>query len=144
MNRFQQCLLPGPKHPIRIRYVVMSIPILYRSSFSTFPSFLNPRAHSAHNTWTTLWNFRSFSSKMQYSFTLSTITQQWKFSYRMFTYILTEISFSSWMYPKFRKTFSIGGFAPPESHSTSTQTHEPRWARPKTDHQPLTNFIESF
>ena len=45
---------------------------------------------------------------------------------------------------KKKKTFSIGGFAPPESLSTSTPTHEPRWARPKTDHQALTNFIESF
>ena len=28
--------------------------VMYRSSFRTFPSFLNPRAHSAHNTWATL------------------------------------------------------------------------------------------
>ena len=65
---------------------------MYRSSFRTFPSFLNPRAHSAH-TWTTLWSFRSFSSKTQSSFILSTITEQWKFSYRIFTYIQNEISF---------------------------------------------------
>ena len=34
--------------------------VMYRSSFRTFPSFLNPREHSAHNTWTTFWSFRSF------------------------------------------------------------------------------------
>ena len=71
--------------------------VMYRSSFHTFPSFLNPRAHSAHNTWTTLWSSRSFSRKTQSSFILSTITEQWKFSYRIFTYIQNEISF--WMYP---------------------------------------------
>ena len=62
----------------------------YRSSFRTFLSFINPRAHSAHNTWTTLWNFRSFSSKTQSSFIVSTITKRWKFSYRMFTYIQND------------------------------------------------------
>ena len=67
--------------------------VMYRSSFRTFPSFLNPRAHSAHNTWTTLWSFRSFSSKTHSSFILSTITEEWKFSYRIFTYIQNEISF---------------------------------------------------
>ena len=46
--------------------------VMYRSSFRTFPSFLNPRAHSAHNTWTTIWSFRSFPSKTQCSFKLST------------------------------------------------------------------------
>ena len=58
--------------------------VMYRSSFRTFPSFLNPRAHSAHSTWTTLWSFRGFSSKTQPSFIISTITEQWKFSYRFF------------------------------------------------------------
>ena len=67
--------------------------VMYRSSFRTFPSFLNPREYSAHNTWTTLWSFRSFSSKPQSSFILSTITEQWKFSYRIFTYVKKEISF---------------------------------------------------
>ena len=60
---------------------------MHRSSFRTFQSFLNPRAHSAHNMWTTLWSFRRFSSKTQTSFILSTITEQWKFSYGIFTYI---------------------------------------------------------
>ena len=37
MNRFQQCLskctpYPGPKRPIRIRYAVMSVPILELSA----------------------------------------------------------------------------------------------------------------
>ena len=71
--------------------------VMYRSSFRTLPSFFNPRAHSSHNTWTTLWNFRSFLSKTESSFILSAITEQWKFSYRMFVYIQNEISF--WMYP---------------------------------------------
>ena len=53
--------------------------VMYRSSFRTFPSFLIPRAHSAHNMLTTLWSFRSFSSKPQSSFILSTKTEQWKF-----------------------------------------------------------------
>ena len=57
------------------------------------PCSLNSRAYSAHSTWTTLWSFRSFLSKPQSSFILSTITEQWKFSYRMFTYIQNEISF---------------------------------------------------
>ena len=52
---------------------------MYRSTFRTFPSFLNPRAHSAHYKWATLWSFRGFSSKTQSSFILSTITEQWKF-----------------------------------------------------------------
>ena len=56
-------------------------------------SILNPRAHSAHTTWTILWSFRRFSSKTQSSFILSAITEQWKFSYRIFTYIQNEISF---------------------------------------------------
>ena len=47
--------------------------VMYRSSFRTYPSFLNPRAHSAHNTWTTLWSFRSFSSGTPSSYILSTI-----------------------------------------------------------------------
>ena len=34
--------------------------VMYRSSFRTFPSFLNPRAHSAHNMWATFWSFRDF------------------------------------------------------------------------------------
>ena len=63
-----------------------------------FPSFLNPRAHSAFNTWATLWSFRGFSSKTQSSFILSTITEQWKFSYRIFTYIQNEI-YPFWMDP---------------------------------------------
>ena len=63
---------------------------MYRPSFRTFPSFLNPRVHSAHNTWATLWNFHSFSSKTQSSFILSTTTEQWKFLYRILTYILLE------------------------------------------------------
>ena len=71
---------------------------MYRSSFRTFPSFLNPRAHSAHNTWATLWSFRGFSSKTQSSFILSTITEQWKFSYRIFTDIQNEI-YPFWMDP---------------------------------------------
>ena len=71
---------------------------MYRSSFRTFLSFLNPRAHSAHNTWATLWSFRGFSSKPQASFILSTITEQWKFSYRIFTYIQNEI-YPFWMDP---------------------------------------------
>ena len=37
--------------------------VMYRSSFRTFPSFLNSRAHSAHNTWTTLWSFVVFQAK---------------------------------------------------------------------------------
>ena len=72
--------------------------VMYRSSFRTFPSFLNPRAHSAHNTWANLWSFRGFSSKTQSSFILSTITEQWKFSYRIFTYIQNEI-YPFWMDP---------------------------------------------
>ena len=71
---------------------------MYRSTFRTFPSFLNPRAHSAHYTWATLWSFRGFSSKTQSSFILSTITEQWKFSYRIFTYIQNEI-YPFWMDP---------------------------------------------
>ena len=71
---------------------------MYRSSFRTFPFFLNPRAHSAHNTWTNLWSFRGFSSKTQSSFILSTITEQWKFSHRIFTYIQNEI-YPFWMDP---------------------------------------------
>ena len=67
--------------------------VMYRSNFRTFPSFLNPRAHSAHYTWTTLWSFRNFSNETQSSFILSTITEQWKFSYRIFTYIRNELSF---------------------------------------------------
>ena len=69
-----------------------------RSRFRTFPSFLNPRAHSAHNTWATLWSFCDFSSKTQSSFILSTITEQWKFSYRIFTGIQNEI-YPFWMDP---------------------------------------------
>ena len=45
---------------------------MYRSSFRTFPSYLNSRANSTHNTWTTVWSFRRFSSKTQSSFILST------------------------------------------------------------------------
>ena len=71
---------------------------MYRSTFCTFPSFLNPRAPSAHCTWATLWSFRGFSSKTQSSFILSTITEQWKFSYRIFTYIQNEI-YPYWMDP---------------------------------------------
>ena len=71
---------------------------MYRSSFRTFPSFLNPRAYSAHNMWATLWSFRDFSSKTQSSFILSTITEQWKFSYRIFTDIQNEI-YPFWMDP---------------------------------------------
>ena len=71
---------------------------MYRSSFRTFPSFLNPRAHSAHNTWATLWNFHVFSSKTQSSFILSTTTEQWKFSYRILTYIQNEM-YPFWMDP---------------------------------------------
>ena len=71
---------------------------MYRSSFRTFPSFLNPRAYSAHNTWANLWSFRGFSSKTQSSFIFSTITEQWKFSYRIFTYIQNEI-YPFWMDP---------------------------------------------
>ena len=71
---------------------------MYRSSFRTFPSFLNLRAHSAYNTRATLWSFRGFSSKTQSSFILSTITEQWKFSYRIFTYIQNEI-YPFWMDP---------------------------------------------
>ena len=89
MNRFQQCLskctpcldqnVPDINTHTGIEHCIM-----YRSSFRTFPFFLNPRAHNAHNTWTTLWSFRSFSSKTQSSFILSTITEQWKFSYQIF------------------------------------------------------------
>ena len=71
---------------------------MYRSSFRTFPSFLNTRAHSAHNTWATLWSFRDFSSKTHSSFILSTITEQWKFSYRIFIDIQNEI-YPFWMDP---------------------------------------------
>ena len=71
---------------------------MYRSSFRTFQSFLNPRAYSAHNTWASLWSFRGFSSKTQSSFILSTITEQWKFSYRIFTDIQNEI-YPFWMDP---------------------------------------------
>ena len=71
---------------------------MYRSTFRTFPSFLNPWAHSAHYTWATLWSFRGFSSKTQSSFILSTITEQWKFSYRIYTYIQNEI-YPFWMDP---------------------------------------------
>ena len=71
---------------------------MYRSSFRTFPSFLNPRAHSAHNTWANLWSFRGFSSKTQSSFILSTLTEQWKFSYRIFTSIQNKI-YPFWMDP---------------------------------------------
>ena len=71
---------------------------MYRSSFRTFPSFLNPRAYSAHNMWATLWSFRDFSSKTQSSFILSTITEKWKFSYRIFTDIQNEI-YPFWMDP---------------------------------------------
>ena len=61
--------------------------VMYCSSVCTFSSFLSPRAYSTHNTSTTIWSFRSFSSKTQSSFSLSTITEQWKFPYRIFTYI---------------------------------------------------------
>ena len=67
--------------------------VMCRSSFRNFPSFLDARAHSAHNTWATLWSVRSFSSKTQSSFILSTITEEWKFSYRIFTYIQNETFF---------------------------------------------------
>ena len=84
--------------------------VMYRSSFRTVPSFLNPRAntseysahntwtYSVHNTWTTLWSFRSFSSKTQSSFILSTtITEQWKFSYRILH--ISKTIYPFWMYP---------------------------------------------
>ena len=108
MNRFQQCgNVPPAWTEMSNSYSVcrdvnthtgIERCVMYLSSFRTFPSFFiiiffNPRAHSAHNTWTTLWSFRSFSSKMQSSSILSTITIQWKFSYRIFTYIQNEISF---------------------------------------------------
>ena len=75
---------------------------MYRSSFRTFPSFLNPRAHSAHNTWTTFWSFRSFSSKTQSSFILSTITEQWKYETKSFHTEFLHISkmkYPFWIYP---------------------------------------------
>ena len=105
MNRFQQCL--SKCTPCLDRNVLwcdvnthnrIGRCVMYGSSFRTFPSFLNPRAHSAHNTWATLWSFRGFSSKTQSSFILSTITEQWKFSYRIFTDIQNEI-YPFWMDP---------------------------------------------
>ena len=56
MIRFQQCPLPGPKRPIRIRYVVMSIPILELSAVLCtvqVPVLFRPfqfRGHIAHTT----------------------------------------------------------------------------------------------
>ena len=75
--------------------------VMNRSSFRTFPSFLNPRAYSAHNTWTTIC-FRSFSSKTQSSFILSTINEQWKYETKSFhTEFLhiSETQYPFWMYP---------------------------------------------
>ena len=65
MTRFQQCLskctrcLPGPKRPIRIWYVVMSISIMELTAvlctvqaFVLFRPFFNPiiRGHIAHTS----------------------------------------------------------------------------------------------
>ena len=87
MNRFQQCLskCTTPPPPALTKtsclYAVcrdvnthtgIERCVMYRSSFRTFPSYLNSRAHSTLNTWTTLWSFRRFSSKTQSSFILST------------------------------------------------------------------------
>ena len=109
MNRFQQCLSKCTAMPAwtetSYSYSVcrdvnthngIERCVMYLSSFRTFPTFLNPTAHSAYNTWATLWSFRGFSSKTQSSFILSTITEQWKFSYRIFTYIQNEI-YPFWM-----------------------------------------------
>ena len=95
--------LSGPKRPIRIRYVVMSIPIMELSpvlcTVQAFVlSYFSVQTFVSHNTWANLWSFRGFSSKTQSSFILSTITEQWKFSYRIFTYIQNEI-YPFWMDP---------------------------------------------
>ena len=75
---------------------------MYRSRFRTFQSFLNPRAHSAHITWTTLWSFRSFSSNTQSFFILSTIIEQWKYETKSFHTEFLHISkmkYPFWTYP---------------------------------------------
>ena len=104
MNRFQQCLskcTPAWTEPSCSYSVCRDVNthtgiercVMYRSSFRTFPSHLNPRAYSAHNTWTTLWSFCSFSSKMQSSFILPSITEQWKCLH------IAKTKYPFWMYP---------------------------------------------
>ena len=104
MNRFQQYLSNVPPAWTETSYsysVCRDVNthtgiercVMYRSSFRTFPSFLNPRAHSAHNTWTTLWSFRSFSSETQSSFILSLEVSVPKYLY------IFKTKYPFWMYP---------------------------------------------
>ena len=72
--------------------------VMYCSSFCTFSSFLSPRAHSTHNTWTTIWSFRSFSSKNAVLFQL--VNNNWTMEVFIPNfYIYPKTKYHFWMYP---------------------------------------------